>query len=281
MLSLSQQLGAIACLVTLVVTPLRSKAVEPYRLAPGDLMAVIVHGVVGKFGHAPVHFPNENEDFLPAQGYPYLVLHDGKLHLPEIDGIYVAGQTVAEAQQAISKAYMDAKVLSKPHMVALTLMRKRKINVTVLHTNSSLSNPTAEQVSLSADQATLLTAIAEAGPFDRHSIVRILSPKYSRIQTDRQKLTEGAIIELRSPTPAYFYTGGQVAGGEHRLPVDQNLNAIQAIALAGGYYPRGLIPPHKLTVLSRTGPSITLPLSQVLSNPNRYIVRPGDTLILR
>lgn len=262
--------------------PLQSTAAEPYRLGPGDLLAVIVHGVVGEFGRAPVHFPKDDkDDTQPAMGYPYPVLNDGQVHLPEIDGVDVTNLTVVEAQQAVSTAYVGAKVLNKPHMVALTLMRKRQINVIVVHNNPTRGRHSAEKVKLSADQATWLHAVAEAGPYDRQATVRVLNSGTPTVQTAAGSLADGAVIELRSPDRHYFYTGGLVAGGEFPLPIDRELTALQAIALAGGYRRQGLIPPHQLSIVHRSSPVVTMPLSRILANPAGVIVRPGDTLIVR
>lgn len=268
--------------VSLVVClPNTAGAAEAYRLGPGDLLAVIVHGVIGEFGRAPIHFPkDDNDDSQPAMGYPYPVLADGKLHLPKIDGVDVTNLTVAEAQAALSAAYLDAQIVSRPHMVALTLMRKRRVNVIVVHNNPSRGRQSAEKVQLSADQATLLHAVSTAGPYDLQASVRVLNHGKQTGQTTRA-LGDGAIVELRSPNRQVFYTGGLVAGGEYALPVDQQLTALQAIALAGGYRQQGLIPPHQLTIVSRNGPAISLPLATVLASPANFIVRPGDTLIVR
>ncbi len=262
------------------------RAAEAYRLAAGDLLAVIVHGVVGEFGKAPVHFPKEDQDFSPAMGYPYPVLNDGKLHLPLVDPINVTGLTVAEAQRAVSAGYMAAEVQTKPNMVTLALMRKRQINVTVVHNDPFRSRATIDKVQLSADQATLLGAVAEAGSFDRQASVRVLSPGSGTTSSDpaanhASRLSDGAVVEMRSPAKQRYFTGGLVAGGEYSLPVTGGLNALQAIAAAGGYRQQGIIPPHQLTILSRSGPTITMPLSRVLANPNSVMVRPGDTLIVR
>lgn len=267
-------------------TPTTCRAAEAYRLAAGDLLAVIVHGVVGEFGKAPVHFPKEDQDFSPAMGYPYPVLNDGKLHLPLVDPINVTGLTVAEAQRTVSAVYMAAEVQTKPNMVSLTLMRKRQISVTVVHNDPYRSRASIDKVKLSADEATLLGAVAEAGSFDRYASVRVLSPGSGttaggQAASHASRLSDGAVLEMRSPPRHRYFTGGLVAGGEYALPVTGGLNALQAIAAAGGYRQQGIIPPHQLTILSRSGPTVTMPLSRVLANPNSVMVRPGDTLIVR
>ncbi|MCC7336395.1 MAG: polysaccharide biosynthesis/export family protein [Pirellulaceae bacterium] len=271
---------------TFCSTPSCVHAAEAYRLGPGDMLAVIVHGVVGKFGRAPVHYPKADEDFEPAMGFPYPVLADGCLKLPLVDAIDVQGLTVIEAQRAVSEAYVAAKVQTKPHMVALTLMSKRQVHVLVAHSGSQTTQQSIEKVSLSVDQATLLGAVARAGAFDRHAQVRVLSPGRrpatgTTAMSDSGRLQDGAIVELRSPARYRYFTGGLVAGGEHLLPVSGSMNALQAIAAAGGYRQHGIIPPHQLTVLSRNGPTRSFPLAQVLANPNGFQVLPGDMLIVR
>ncbi len=262
------------------------RAADAYRLGAGDMLAVIVHGVVGKFGKAPVHFPKEGEDFSPVMGFPYPVLGDGHLHLPLVDPVEVSGLTVAEAQRAVSAAYVAADVQTRPNMVALTLMRKRHINVTVIHNDPYRGRTSIDRVKLSADQATLLGAVAEAGTFDRHASVHVLSPGSGitaggQAASQASRLSDGAVMEMRSPPRNYYFTGGLVAGGQFNLPVTGGFNALQAIAAAGGYRQQGILPPHQLTILSRTGPTHSVPLARLLANPNGVLVQPGDTLIVR
>lgn len=260
-------------------------AAEAYRLGPGDLLAVIVHGVVGKFGRAPVHFPKSGEDFAPAMGFPYSISADGQLHLPLVVPIDVSGLTVSEAQRVVSAAYVAADVQPRPNMVALTLMRKRHVHVTVVHRDPYRGRAAIEKVKLPADQATLLAAIAEGGAFDPHATVRVHVPGGVRATTGHTSgnsggLSEGSIVELRSPPRHYYFTGGLIAGGEFALPVLGGLNPLQAIAAAGGYSQRGLLPPHHLTILRRSAPTVAMPLSHVLTHPENLRVRPGDTLIV-
>jgi len=262
------------------------QAAEVYRLGPGDLIAVIAHGVVGKFGQAPVHFPSEGQDFEPVMGFPYSVQDDGCLHLPLIEAVKVRGLTVGEAQRAVSVAYVESKVQTRANMVALTLMRKRQVHAVVIHSSPQGAPQTIDKVSLSADQATLLAAVALAGRFDQHASVRVLSPGRSSDSSNPANLSQtnlgdGAVIELRSPARYRYFTGGLVAGGEHLLPASGGLNALQAIAAAGGYRQSGWIPPHRLTIVSLRGPTYSLPLAQLLANPQAFPVHPGDTLIVR
>ncbi len=276
----------LVCLACVLLVGSGTAAGEVYRLGPGDLMAVIAHGVVGKFGQAPVHFPSAGQDFEPVMGFPYSVQDDGCLHLPLIEAVAVRGMTVAEAQRAVSVAYVEAKVQTRANMVALALMRKRQVHAVVIHSSPQGGPQSIDKVSLSADQATLLAAVAQAGRFDQHASIRVLSPGNSAANSGSSiaasdKLGEGAVIELRSPSRYRYFTGGLIAGGEHLLPPTGGLNALQAIAAAGGYRQSGWLPPHRLTILSSHAPTYSLPLAQLLNNPQAYPVLPGDTLIVR
>ncbi len=249
--------------------------VRPHRLGPGDVLAIVVHGVIGKFGDAPVVFPGERQDLQPAIGYPIQVQRDGCLHLPSLEPLNVTGLTVVEAKQAVDRAYTNAEILRRPNQVMLTLMQRRRVQVHVLHDQLGGASR-AETVQLSADQATLLGAVAAAESFDRDASVRALKPRTG----ESGRLPDSSVVQLQAPRPAYFTTGGRLAGGRHLLPRHQPLDALQAIAAAGGIQPGGVLPALHLTIVRRNAPTSRVPLRHVLNRPSQYLIRPGDHLIV-
>jgi protein involved in polysaccharide export with SLBB domain len=119
---------------TIPLPLLRQKPPEVYRLAPGDVLGVWIEGVLGdKAQPPPLHVP-EQGGVPPAFGYPLPVRADGTVPLPLIDPVKVEGMTVAEAQDAIVKAYTVTKKILQPgrERVIVTLMRPRTYHVLVV-----------------------------------------------------------------------------------------------------------------------------------------------------
>ena len=118
-------------------------------------------------------------------------------------------------------------------------------------------------------------------------------------------LNSGDIVYIESRETEVFYTGGMLAGGEHILPRDYDLDVLGAMALAGGNLGgaggptgRGLgmggmgggiatgVPPGVLYVLRKTEcdgqVAIEVDLAKAINDPrSRPLVQPGDILILR
>lgn len=125
-------------------------------------------------------------------------------------------------------------------------------------------------------------------------------------------LQDGDIVYIESRDAEVFYTGGLLASGEHMLPRDYDLDALQAMAMAGGSIGgngRGAqgggggggggraggmngfgidtaVPPGLLYILRKTPcngqVAIEVDLAQAINDPKaRPLIQPGDTLILQ
>jgi len=121
-------------------------------------------------------------------------------------------------------------------------------------------------------------------------------------------LHDGDIVYIESRDADVFYTGGLLSPGEHMLPRDYDLDALQAMAMAGGNIGgngrgaqgggggRGVggggfgidtsVPPGLLYILRKTPcngqVAIEVDLAQAINNPKaRPLIQPGDTLILQ
>jgi hypothetical protein len=115
-------------------------------------------------------------------------------------------------------------------------------------------------------------------------------------------LEDGDIILVESRENEFFYTGGLLPPGQWPLPRDYDLDALGAMAIAGGGVggrsqtsgggllggAQGLggVPPGRLYILRRTPCkgqiAIEVELADAINNPAaRPIVQPGDTLILQ
>ncbi len=119
---------------TIPLPMLRQKPPETYRLAAGDVLGVWIEGVLGdKATPPPLHIPEQGGQ-PPAFGYPFPIREDGTLPLPLVAPIKVDGLTIAEAQEAIIKAYtVDKKILVPGReRIVVTLMRPRTYHVLVV-----------------------------------------------------------------------------------------------------------------------------------------------------
>ena len=137
-----------------------------YRLDAGDVLAIIVDGVLGDYASAPVHLPKGDSDLLPGIGHPLPVLDDGTVSLPLIPPVSVRGLSVTEAQRRISRIYVAKRILRNEYAVTVNLLRKRTVRVTVVQTNPAPDENGLSVVNLPADSANLLSALAQSGSFD-------------------------------------------------------------------------------------------------------------------
>ena len=274
----------------------RSRSISPsaYRLDDGDALAIIVDGVLGEFGDAPIHMPtSENSDILPGIGYPILV-RKGAVALPLIDPVNVRGLTPTQAQKKISNAYRREKILKFDNRVMVSLLRKRTVDVTVIHDDvDSLSagfnsrfpgfNQTPRKkvsnVTLPADRAHLLDALSAAVvDLDSEQVVRVL-------KEHRRSLRSGEVVNVKSPSNQFFYASGALNAGQYPIPRDRQLNALQAVALAGGSFnsQRGgaYLGPSELVITRQNGQTFRVDYQRLQANPNAVRIRPGDSLSLQ
>jgi protein involved in polysaccharide export with SLBB domain len=106
---------------------------EVYRLAAGDILGMVIEGVLGeRNAPPPVHM--ERDEGTPSIGYPIPVREDGTVTLPFIEPIKVAGLTLIEAQELVRKAYTVKKEILKTgtERIMVTLMRSRRYHVLVV-----------------------------------------------------------------------------------------------------------------------------------------------------
>lgn len=118
-------------------------------------------------------------------------------------------------------------------------------------------------------------------------------------------LEDGDIVLVESRDNEFFYTGGLLPPGQWALPRDYDLDALGAMAIAGGGIAArggsgggggggilggaqgiGGVPPGRLYILRRTPCkgqiAIEVDLAKAINNPAaRPIVQPGDTLLLQ
>jgi Polysaccharide biosynthesis/export protein len=119
-----------------------------YRLAPGDLLAVWVDGVLGKADERPPVIQPVRATEPPALGFPFPVREDGTILLPLVPPIPAAGKSIAEVEAAVRKAYRDAGILKAgKEQVLVTLLRKRLYHVVVVRDEVQNFNTTGGEAS--------------------------------------------------------------------------------------------------------------------------------------
>ncbi|MGB7342782.1 MAG: polysaccharide biosynthesis/export family protein [Pirellulaceae bacterium] len=263
-----------------------SRAVKaPYRLDAGDVVAVIVFGVTGTYSEAPVHMPKQGDGTLPAVGNPMIVMPDGTLPMPLLDPVPVGGLTITQARDKISRMYLDEKILKKDRQVSLSLMRKRTVNVSVLHDNPALAMRSVANVQVPADRPDVLHALVGGGPFDRDAQIRVIKSTgrvHSSANSSTSRLSNGDVVHVQSPPNSQFFTGGILKGGAYALPHDRPVTALQAIAIAGNRPARqNQFGPTRVTIVHQRGGASQISYGQLLQNPNAWLMRSGDTLIVQ
>ena len=115
---------------------------QPYTLDHGDVVGVVIDGVLGSPGESPpIYYPPAGSDVAPSLGYPFPVREDGTLSLPLIDPISVRGLTVPQIEALVKTKYTDPEnpVLNERSRVLVSLMRKRTVSVFVVRGDNSQS----------------------------------------------------------------------------------------------------------------------------------------------
>lgn len=175
----------LLCFMLFTATLANAQTVSPtsrkaYRLDTGDIVGVLIDGVVGSFSHAKVNMPSDRHDILPSIGDPYVVLANGTLALPLVNPISVRGLTISQARKRIEQAYQDANIVSRPNRTYLSLMRKRTVNVTVMRTGWPYQS-SVHKVRLPATQASVIAAASQAGLHSPDARIRVHQTRGSAI----------------------------------------------------------------------------------------------------
>ena len=149
---------------------------NPYLLAPGDILAVWIEGVVGERNVTPPVSVPEKGKQPPALGYPIPVGNSGSVDLPFVDPIQVNGLSIAAAKKKIADVYIKKGILqANEARVMISLMRPRQYHVVVMRQEGSGFNVTSEgiigntkrgtgwEVDLPAYENDLLHALALTG----------------------------------------------------------------------------------------------------------------------
>jgi hypothetical protein len=132
----------------LPLTLFRQSEPDAYRVDKGDVLGVVVDGVLGGLNQQiPVQLlPNPNADKTAVIGYPIPVQDNGTIILPELPPIDVRGKTLPEVQKLIADLVTGrapgGKELIVPgkERVLVDLIQKRRYEVLVVREDSQAPN---------------------------------------------------------------------------------------------------------------------------------------------
>jgi len=170
------------CEQTIPLTLLRQPPPKIYRLAPGDVLGVYIEGFLGERNlQLPTHVSplvqiGEQRRLPPASGYPVTVQEDGKIILPSIPPLAVAGLSLQETREAIRNQYLSKQLLRPENdRIFVTLLQARQYQVVVMRQeaptfNVGVEGPvatgkrgTGHVVNLPAYENDVLHALAQTG----------------------------------------------------------------------------------------------------------------------
>jgi protein involved in polysaccharide export with SLBB domain len=119
-------------------TPVSPVALQNYKLAPGDVLGVYIEGILGSAEEPPRILRSPRDTQLPPSvGTPLFVFGNGQIRPPLVDGVQVEGLTLAEATEAIRKAYTIERTILRPDteriMVSLVERRTPELSHTAKH----------------------------------------------------------------------------------------------------------------------------------------------------
>lgn len=108
--------------------PKKQPSPKIYRLDAGDVLAIVIDGVLGSYDESPpIIQPPAGSGLAPSIGYPIPVQDDGTVSLPLIDDVTVRGLTTKQARDKIRAAYIEgeAPILTKDARILITIYQKR------------------------------------------------------------------------------------------------------------------------------------------------------------
>ena len=216
----------------------------PYKVGASDVLRVTVIG-----SGAPGEIP-------PVQAR---VRRDGKIELPLVGAVQVAGKQLGDAERAVREAYTKGPYKEATVHVELVEAETTPILVTGAVTSPGL-------VQLRRNERNLLYAIVAAGGVStmasgRVTLCRIRRPKeattLSLVDPDGLKaalalapLESGDIVTVEAATPNTVFVGGLVnAPSPQSYPAGVRVTVLQAIAAAAGL--RADVLPREATLIRR------------------------------
>ncbi|MBX9680310.1 MAG: polysaccharide biosynthesis/export family protein [Gemmataceae bacterium] len=117
-----------------------------HRVAPGDTLGIWIEGVLGVVNQIPpLHIstsstPRDQRRANPSVGVPVPVEQDGRITLPLVDRLSVAGMTVGDIQKLLRAEYTDKRKILKAgnDRILVSVLQARTVRVLVLRQESPL-----------------------------------------------------------------------------------------------------------------------------------------------
>jgi hypothetical protein len=143
---------------------LRQTQREGYRLDAGDVLGVFVEGILGEKGATPPVI-NLSGPAPPAVGYPTLVQEDGTIVLPVAGPIKLAGRSIPEACESITRTVTSAQLVAPGARVLVSLAKPRSYRVSVVVPSREAPDrgPRVLALDLPAYENDVLSALAKSG----------------------------------------------------------------------------------------------------------------------
>ncbi len=282
-------------LKTIPLTVLRQSPPDAYRLGPGDVLGVYIEGILGdKSQPLPVRFPepgSPSSNLPPSVGYPIPVREDGTVPLPLLDQpVPVQGLTLAEAEEAIRKAYLFPKKLlaeGREKRILVSLQRQRTVRVQVVrqdqgggtsigsglfitnrrNSGAAIDLPAYENDVLNAlnrtgglpgsealDEVIVQREVKGAGTKVTHIPLRTAHGEPPPVCPEDVILQNGDVVFVEGRVGEVFYTGGLLLPRQFILPRDYDLRVVEAVALGNGPLINGAVTQNNLSgTITATG----------------------------
>ena len=234
---------------------------KPYKLAHGDVLEI--DGPTALFELSPGNEPSS------VKSYKARVDDEGRIRIPLVGGIEVAGQTLAAVEAKVVKL-VHPKFFKRQPFVHLRIFEYRSLPITV---HGAVRNPGMYE--LRSDRLSLLGAIGAAGgvaysvdqpgarmvrirkPNSEGTAAALLPVRNLSIPMQDVALKGGETIEVVPFSRQIFTAVGLVnKPGAHDYPTNADYTLLQAIAIAGG--PDRLADPPYATVYRRTADGRTI-----------------------
>lgn len=256
--------------------PPADQFMAPYRIGPGDVLAVTLTGIEQTGVVAPIQARIDR---------------DGNMDLPIVSQIHVAGLELQDVEKVVQKAYVPS--VYRQASVHVELLKPEMVTVLV---TGAVTTPGLVQ--LPRTQRNLLYAIAGAGGAsnvasgevalrrlrspDQAATYNLLQPEQLQQALTMESLQNGDIVIVKAAQPNSIFIGGLVMAPHVQInPPGTQMNVLQAIASAGGL--RTDVTPTEMTLIRHTpdGKDIHVKLDvdriQKGKDPN-IDMAPGDIL---
>lgn len=250
----------VLCIPIVAMTMLSVPAhAQGYRIGPNDVLKITVY---------------RSADFDTVTS----VSSEGTIQFPRLGTIKVAGQTSAEVAATLAAALKRAGVLLDPTVTVLVTEYRSRV-VSVL---GAVERP--GEFPIDRDTLTIAQALARAGANfgtvggtvsvlgDDQSKPREIIPIAALVSGERDRpVRAGEVLFVQAA--ATFYVSGEVQK-PGAYPLEPGMTIGQAIALAGGFTPRGTA--GRIKVSRKQGDATGAPQRMKFADA----VVPGDLIVV-